>query len=59
VPIRFLLALAATLFAASPAAAWWEYGDESVARGAMDSVRPARLLDDALGPEAKAPELRR
>jgi hypothetical protein len=26
--------------AASPAAAWWEYGHESVARIAMDSVRP-------------------
>ena len=38
--IRFLLALAAALSAASPAAAWWEYGHESVARIAMDSVRP-------------------
>jgi hypothetical protein len=40
VPIRFLLALAAALFFASPAAAWWEYGHETVARIAMDSVRP-------------------
>jgi S1/P1 Nuclease len=40
VPIRFLLALAAALFLASPATAWWEYGHETVARIAMDSVRP-------------------
>ena len=40
-PIRLLLALAAALISASPAAAWWEYGHESVARIAMDSVRPA------------------
>ncbi len=40
VPIRFLLALAAALLFASPAAAWWEYGHETVARIAMDSVRP-------------------
>ncbi len=39
-PIRFLLALCAAVLAASPAAAWWEYGHESVARIAMDSVRP-------------------
>ena len=39
-PIRFLLALCAAFLAASPAAAWWEYGHESVARIAMDSVRP-------------------
>ena len=39
-PIRFLLALAAALLLASPAAAWWEYGHESVGRIAMDSVRP-------------------
>ncbi len=39
-PIRFLLALVAALTVASPAAAWWEYGHESVARIAMDSVRP-------------------
>jgi hypothetical protein len=31
---------AAALCAASPASAWWEYGHESVARIAMDSVRP-------------------
>jgi hypothetical protein len=37
---RFLLALAAAFILASPAAAWWEYGHESVARVAMDSVRP-------------------
>lgn len=39
-PIRFQLALVAALTVASPAAAWWEYGHESVARIAMDSVRP-------------------
>ena len=39
-PIRFLLALAATLCIASPASAWWEYGHESVGRIALDSVRP-------------------
>lgn len=39
-PIRFLLALAAALCFASPAAAWWEYGHETVARIALDSVRP-------------------
>ncbi len=39
-PIRFLLALAAAFFLASPAAAWWEYGHESVGRIAFDSVRP-------------------
>ncbi len=40
-PIRFLLALAAALVFASPAQAWWEYGHQTVARIAMDSVRPA------------------
>jgi hypothetical protein len=40
VPIRQLLILVAALVAASPAAAWWEYGHETVARIAMDSVRP-------------------
>ncbi len=39
-PIRFLAAFAAAIVLASPAAAWWEYGHESVARIAMDSVRP-------------------
>lgn len=39
-PIRKLALLLAALCAASPAAAWWEYGHESVARIAMDSVRP-------------------
>jgi hypothetical protein len=39
VPIRRLLILVAALLAASPAAAWWEYGHETVARIAMDSVR--------------------
>lgn len=37
--IRFLAALVA-LLAASPAAAWWEYGHETVARIALDNVRP-------------------
>jgi hypothetical protein len=40
VPIRFLAPVAAAILFASPAAAWWEYGHESVARIAMDSVRP-------------------
>jgi hypothetical protein len=40
VPIRRLILLIAALVAASPAAAWWEYGHETVARIAMDSVRP-------------------
>lgn len=35
-----MLLLFAALVAASPAAAWWEYGHETVARIAMDSVRP-------------------
>ena len=39
-PIRKLLLFLAALCAASPVAAWWEYGHESVARIAMDSVRP-------------------
>ena len=39
-PIRRLFLLLAALVAASPAAAWWEYGHESVGRIAMDSVRP-------------------
>lgn len=39
-PIRKLILFFAALVAASPAAAWWEYGHESVARIAMDSVRP-------------------
>ena len=39
-PIRKLALLLAALCTASPAAAWWEYGHESVARIAMDSVRP-------------------
>jgi len=40
VPIRKLALFAAALCVASPASAWWEYGHESVARIAMDSVRP-------------------
>ena len=39
-PIRSLILLCAALLAASPAAAWWEYGHETVARIALDSVRP-------------------
>ncbi len=40
-PIRsFLLFLAALATAATPAAAYWEYGHETVARIALDSVRP-------------------
>ncbi|HMI41338.1 MAG TPA: S1/P1 nuclease [Sphingomicrobium sp.] len=50
-PIRFLLAFAA-LVAASPAAAYWEYGHETVARIAWEQMRPdtrrtvASLLKD-------------
>jgi hypothetical protein len=40
VPIRKLILFFAALVAASPAAAWWEYGHESVARIALDSARP-------------------
>lgn len=40
-PIRsFLLFLAALVMAATPAVAFWEYGHETVARIALDSVRP-------------------
>lgn len=39
-PIRRLAVFLAALAAASPAAAWWEYGHETVARIALDSVRP-------------------
>ena len=39
-PIRFLAALMALVFASSPAAAWWEYGHETVARIAFDEVKP-------------------
>ncbi len=40
-PIRsFLLFVAALCAAASPASAYWEYGHETVARIALDSVRP-------------------
>ncbi len=40
-PIRsFLLFLTALCTAASPATAYWEYGHETVARIALDSVRP-------------------
>jgi len=41
VPIRsFLLFLAALVTAATPASAYWEYGHETIARIALDSVRP-------------------
>ena len=39
-PIRLLAALAALLTLSSPAAAWWEYGHETVARIAFDAARP-------------------
>ena len=40
-PIRsFFLFLAALFVAASPARGYWEYGHETVARVALDSVRP-------------------
>lgn len=39
-PIRTIALFLAVLCAASPAAAWWDYGHESVARIAIDSVRP-------------------
>jgi hypothetical protein len=41
VPIRrFILFLAALVMAATPTLAFWEYGHETVARIALDSVRP-------------------
>ena len=41
-PIRSLILFCAALMAwASPAAAYWEYGHETVARIALDHVRPA------------------
>jgi len=41
VPIRsILLFLTALVTATTPAAAYWEYGHETIARIAMDSVRP-------------------
>ena len=39
-PIRFLAALAALFAFSSPAAAWWEYGHETVGRIAFDAARP-------------------
>ena len=39
-PIRHIFLLLAAALTASPAAAWWEYGHETVARIALDSVRP-------------------
>ncbi|HVH49889.1 MAG TPA: S1/P1 nuclease [Sphingomicrobium sp.] len=39
-PIRFLAALAALLTLSTPAAAWWEYGHETVGRIAFDAARP-------------------
>lgn len=42
VPIRQLILFVAALIAwASPAAAYWEYGHETIARIAIDNVRPA------------------
>lgn len=38
--IRLLLLLGALIGAASPAQAWWEYGHETVATIALDSVQP-------------------
>jgi len=52
VPFRFLLVFAALLCATSPAAAYWEYGHETVARIAWEQMRPdtrravASLLKD-------------
>ena len=41
-PIRSLILFCAALFAwASPAAAYWEYGHETIGRIALDQVRPA------------------
>jgi len=51
-PIRFLFAFFALLWATSPAAAYWEYGHETVARIAWQQMRPntrravASLLKD-------------
>jgi len=50
---RLLLAIAALIGLSSPAAAWWEYGHESVATIAMASAKPStqrairRLLADS------------
>lgn len=43
-PIRTLILFFAALLAASPAAAWWEYGHETVGRIALESVRPDTRL---------------
>ena len=41
-PIRsFILFVAALVVAMTPAAAYWEYGHETVARIGLDHVRPA------------------
>lgn len=39
-PIRFITALAALLAFPTPAAAWWEYGHETVGRIAFESAKP-------------------
>ena len=39
-PIRFLAALLALITLSSPAAAWWEYGHETVGRIAFDAAKP-------------------
>ncbi len=39
-PIRLICAFIALAFASSPAAAWWEYGHETVGRIAFDEVKP-------------------
>lgn len=39
-PIRFIAALAALLAFSTPAAAWWEYGHETVGRIAFESAKP-------------------
>ncbi len=44
-PIRFFAAFAAVLLCSTPAAAWWEYGHETVARIAYDNVRPQTRAD--------------
>ena len=43
--IRFFAAIVAAFLCSSPAAAWWEYGHETVARIALDNVRPQTRAD--------------
>ena len=44
IPFRFVTAIAAALFASSPAAAYWEYGHQTVAKIAYASVAPTTRI---------------